>query len=244
MARLKVKRTKSQRRSGKRVKGKPRGTKSAARETKGAISETVGADPGGSDQKNRSTWTENSELAPEHPAPRPSAAVISAEGLCALTGFTDRWHRIVAAKGYYPPPVDGVYQMEATIRGLFKYQRELTAKSKEELQRKHELLLDKRIEQAEFDLSVAKQKYKPTAEIAVALMAIQEEQKSALNFFLIDQLPALNAGLDAAAQRKNNRECLVSICKRFQEWARQYEPPAAEKDLPAMNAGEKPEIKK
>ncbi len=149
---------------------------------------------------------------------------ISAQGLMALTGFGDSWHRKVAARGYFPPPVDGKYVLVATLQGLFKFQRELTEKAKGQLAAKQELLLDKKIEQADFDLSVAKKEFKPTGEISQKLMAISEEQKSALQFWLLDHLPAINAGLDATAQRANNRKCMVEICNRFQDWARKYLP--------------------
>jgi hypothetical protein len=46
---------------------------------------------------------------------------IPAKRLCALTGLTDRRHRQIADEGYFPPPVAGEYQLNATIAGLFKY---------------------------------------------------------------------------------------------------------------------------
>lgn len=51
-------------------------------------------------------------------------ATITGEQLEALTGLTDRRIRQLAKLGYFPPPVRGVYQQVATIRGLFKYYRE------------------------------------------------------------------------------------------------------------------------
>lgn len=56
----------------------------------------------------------------QHPQP----ATITGEQLEALTGLTDRRIRQLAKLGYFPPPVRGVYQQGATIRGLFKYYRE------------------------------------------------------------------------------------------------------------------------
>jgi hypothetical protein len=49
---------------------------------------------------------------------------IDAEALSALSGLTDRRHRQLAKAGYFPPPNNGQYPLNATIRGLFKYYRE------------------------------------------------------------------------------------------------------------------------
>lgn len=119
----------------------------------------------------------------------------------------------------FPPPVNGSYELQPTIKALIGYYRESATKSKAGLAAKQELLLDKKIERAEFDLSVSRNEFKPTAEIAKMTMAIGEELKSALQFHLIDQAPALNAGLDALTQRTNNKVILLSICKRMQSWA-------------------------
>lgn len=53
------------------------------------------------------------------------SAQISAEALCALTGLTDRRHRQIAKLGYFPPPLDGQYQQDLALQGLFRYYREL-----------------------------------------------------------------------------------------------------------------------
>lgn len=160
-----------------------------------------------------------SDLLKTLPSPPGGIEMIGAEELMALTGFSDSWHRKIADRGFYPPPLKGMYQKMATIQGLFKNQRELVSKAKENLARKHEDLLDRKIAQADHDLGVAREEFKPTSEVAKSLLAICEEQKSTLTFQLLDQLPALNAGLSAIEQRKNNRECLVAICKRLQDWA-------------------------
>lgn len=165
----------------------------------------------------------------------PSVELISAEELCELTGFSDSYHRKIAAQGYFPPPIQSAYQKKAAIMGLFKHQREIGERSKESLAQKQEILLDKKIERADFDMAVSRQQFKPTDEVAQKLMAISEEQKSALTFYLLDQLPSINAGLGAVDQRKNNRTAMVAICKRFQDWAQNYTAPAkpAAQDKPS-----------
>lgn len=53
---------------------------------------------------------------------------ISAENLCALTGLTDRRHRQLASQGFFPPPIQGQYQLTATIKGVLRFYRELHQK--------------------------------------------------------------------------------------------------------------------
>ena len=54
---------------------------------------------------------------------------IHGEKLEALTGLTDRRHRQLAKAGYFPSPVRGMYQLVATLRGMFNYYRELLNES-------------------------------------------------------------------------------------------------------------------
>jgi hypothetical protein len=63
----------------------------------------------------------------EEPAQQPGW--ITAENLCALTGYTDVHHREAAKAGYFPPPRKGLYQTKPTIQGLFRRERDLRAKS-------------------------------------------------------------------------------------------------------------------
>ena len=38
--------------------------------------------------------------------------------------MTDVWHREIAKKGFFPPPIDGFYDHDSTLNGLFRYFRE------------------------------------------------------------------------------------------------------------------------
>jgi hypothetical protein len=53
-----------------------------------------------------------------------AADLISAEKLTSLTGLTDRRHRQLADEGFFPKPVEGEYQRDATIRGVLRFYRE------------------------------------------------------------------------------------------------------------------------
>ncbi len=49
---------------------------------------------------------------------------ISSKELSELTGMTDRWHRRIAALGYYPQPRNGQYDFPKTVSGLLRFYRE------------------------------------------------------------------------------------------------------------------------
>jgi hypothetical protein len=70
---------------------------------------------------------------------------------------------------------------------------------------------------------------------ASKVFALGEEIKATLGFQLKDRLPALDAGLDAAAQRINNTNVYLEIMNRFQEFARQW----TEKEIEAAPVAKK-----
>lgn len=57
---------------------------------------------------------------------------ISSEMLCTLTGLSDRRHRQLAKDGYFPPPINGQYQLTSTLQGMFRYYREQMNKGSDE----------------------------------------------------------------------------------------------------------------
>jgi len=69
-----------------------------------------------------------------------SPSTISAVALVALTGLTDRRHRQLADAGFFPPPVKAQYLLTPTIQGMFRYYREMNARSGGEL---HAVKLEK-----------------------------------------------------------------------------------------------------
>lgn len=50
---------------------------------------------------------------------------ITSDQLCALTGLTDRRHRQLAKEGYFPPPKMSKYSFVPTLKGMFRYYREM-----------------------------------------------------------------------------------------------------------------------
>lgn len=77
------------------------------------------------------------------------SSALDAERLCGLTGLTDRRHRQIAKDGYFPPPVGGKYKLTETLRGLFRYYRELSQKrnSSTEDEKRKKLTAERKIEE-------------------------------------------------------------------------------------------------
>ena len=50
--------------------------------------------------------------------------------LCDICGLTDKHLRRLAQAGYFPPPHDGKYLVTPSLKGLFKYYREMAQRSK------------------------------------------------------------------------------------------------------------------
>jgi hypothetical protein len=146
-----------------------------------------------------------------------SKELIPADELERLTGLTDRRHRQIAEEGFFAKPEMGRYLREQTLAGMFRYFRE--SNGKDSLTKERVLLTrEKRIGAAK-DNAVRDGELESKKAIAGKLFALGEEIKSTLNFHLTDRLPALNAGLDATAQRVNNRAVMLEILRRWQEFA-------------------------
>lgn len=54
---------------------------------------------------------------------------ISAERLCAITGWSDQRHRQLAKLGYFPLPIETRYALVDTFAGIVRYLREARAKA-------------------------------------------------------------------------------------------------------------------
>lgn len=165
--------------------------------------------------------------------PKPATPdLISGDELELLTGLTDRRHRQIAQEGFFSKPEMGKYLRAEALAGMFRYYRE---RNEKDALTKERILLTrvKRIGEeknnAERDGELESKKA-----IAAKLFALGEEIKSTLNFHLTDRLPALNAGLDAALQRVNNRVVLLEILRRWREFAHKWiVTPADEPEKPA-----------
>lgn len=90
---------------------------------------------------------------------------ITAEKLCALTGLTDRRHRQIAKEGYFPPPIQGEYQLNATIAGMFRYYREAYQKTNRTLAEDKQTKIRREIELLELKISEQNRQLVPISEV-------------------------------------------------------------------------------
>lgn len=126
---------------------------------------------------------------------------ITAEKLCALTGLSDRRHRQLAREGYFPPPIDSVYQLGPTITGMFRYYREIgQRRSGTQAELKEEKL---RWETELLQTKVAREKRKAVdkAEVDRLLLHLGTRIKTILYERLETEAPPKLDGLPASAQR-------------------------------------------
>lgn len=139
---------------------------------------------------------------------------ITAEKLCALTGLSDRRHRQLAKEGYFPPPVDSVYQLAPTITGMFRHYRELgqrrsgtQAELKEE-KTKHEIALLK----AKLDRE--EKRVYDADEVHRVFMHIGTDIKGEITRLMESELPPKLDGLPAVQMRPILRDATVTILNR------------------------------
>lgn len=121
---------------------------------------------------------ESDDLRPSDRDHRPQT--ISAERLCEITSLTDRRHRQLAGQGYFPPPIRGLYQMERTLAGIIKYQREQLSKRNDELRVEQQSLARAKRQLAEEELAEFRGEYIMKSEIGPAIRNIAISQRAAL----------------------------------------------------------------
>lgn len=153
---------------------------------------------------------QNSKLAGE---------AVSYEELAEFTGLglTDRRYRQLAKDGFFPPPLQGKYQFEPTIRGLLRYLREardaMSARKQAIADEKHRAM--KRENDEADALLVSKAKF--VAEFRQVVAPIKE----ILNR-LENEYPLAVAGMDVPQARIYGRrmknEILGAWQKLFDQW--------------------------
>jgi hypothetical protein len=151
-----------------------------------------------------------------------SRLVISARDLCELTGLSDRRHRQLAEKGYFPPPIRGEYQRAETIEGLFKHFRELLAKKDDTLRKEQQKLTRAKREIAQEKLAAIRNEYVRKEEIGPALRNISLHQRSVLQAKLENEIAPNISGLTPVEVRARLAAAVDEICRIFQEGVKSW----------------------
>lgn len=148
----------------------------------------------------------------------PEVETITGDKLCGHTGLTDRRHRQLASEGYFPPPVKGLYQRDATLTGLFRYYREMgerTRNIKDKIDQEKERKLKLENDETEGRLTDTEKLH---AMIAPSLSAIREAVYQKLEM----EAPTAMATLDVPSARIIGRrmadELLAKWRSVFNAW--------------------------
>jgi hypothetical protein len=152
----------------------------------------------------------------------PLLQTISAEELCAITGLTDRQHRNLAKAGYFPPPIRGQYQREATKDGLIRYQRELLEKKDDTLKQEQKKLTTAKRKIAEKELQIMDEEYVRKDQLGPALRNISLHQRTVLQSKLENEIAPNLGGLTPVEIRARLAAAVDDICRIFQEGAKPW----------------------
>lgn len=147
-------------------------------------------------------------------ATKGSAALqtITADKLRELTGLTDQRHRQLAKEGWFPPPIESAYQLEATVSGLFRYYREANRRTKE----KSADLKDEKTKKENhlLNLKIAREEGRsiPREAVDTAVLDLAVRQRSELYRILVNELPSQIVGQDIATVRQALQAAADNVC--------------------------------
>tara|TARA_R110000787_G_scaffold162146_2_gene275534 strand:- start:166 stop:696 length:531 start_codon:yes stop_codon:yes gene_type:complete len=136
-----------------------------------------------------------------------SASTVTGSKLEILTGLTDRRLRQLAKAGYFPPPVNGKFQQNATIRGLFKYYREDYNQAAKTLNDAKLKKLRADAEMAQLKLAEAKRELIGRGVMSVFIRAWIAKLDLLLTAELENNLPPMLLGQPIDVMRSEMRQC-------------------------------------
>ena len=141
---------------------------------------------------------------------------ITSKELCAFTGYTDRQHRNIAAKGFFPAPARGKYKLKETISGMFKYLREqVEKKTRADIEERRACAKARRVK-VEAETGILLRQYVPRVEVLNCVQVSSEEMKRLL-YAKFSELPVKLQGLDVVAVNERLRNVADEICIQFQQ---------------------------
>lgn len=140
---------------------------------------------------------------------------ITAEKLCALSGLTDRRHRQLAAEGYFPPPIESMYQLAPTIQGLFRYYREHNTRTKEKLVNTKDEKTQKEIRLLDMKISEQERQSVKRSEVSKLLLQVSSKQKAVLFASLEREYPGKVVGRTASEISAHGRALADRLCDVF-----------------------------
>jgi hypothetical protein len=152
----------------------------------------------------------------ENKAPAAQATIaLTSDMLCSWTGLTDRRHRQIAAEGYFPAPVDGVYQLSKTIVGMFRYYREQAEKAKGRITDLRQENLEKQNRRLDIEIKKIEGEMIEMSEVDGAFMRIGLLLKAILFGALEQELPAKASGKTPEEIRLIARDIGDRMCECY-----------------------------
>ena len=116
--------------------------------------------------------------------------MISGEKLCTYTGLSDRRHRQLAAEGYFPVPVESMYDLGKTVSGIIRYYREAQGKSKLNLNELKAGKLERENKKLDFDIERISGQTVGIAALSEFMLRVSTKLKIRLYQFLEKEMPA------------------------------------------------------
>lgn len=148
---------------------------------------------------------------------------ITAQELCALSGLTDRRHRQLATEGYFPPPIESLYQLAPTIQGLFRYYREHNQRTKEKLVNTKDDKAQKEIRLLDMKIAREERRTVERAEVNTLLLHVASQQKAVLFAALEREFPGKVVGRTASEISAQGRALADRLCEIFQREVEQWQ---------------------
>jgi hypothetical protein len=131
--------------------------------------------------------------------------LISREELTAKTGWTDRQHRQIAKEGFFPAPVRGFYQREATLEGLICY---LVDKRNNPLVKSHVRVNEARALKIEKEIAATEKPRGVWVDPKSVGAAVQEISRQCI-WIARKEFGAFSAGVDGTQAGTQARQHLV-----------------------------------
>jgi hypothetical protein len=147
----------------------------------------------------------------------PESGTLSSEQLCAITGWTTRHLRRLAALGKFPPPIDGRYQAGKTLVGVITHLLELVRKKSNKLAKEQVALTKARREMVQEELAVIREKYEEKAVIGPALRNVSLHQRAVLQRMLEQELAPKLANLTTLEILPLMKAAVDTVCAVFRE---------------------------
>ena len=149
--------------------------------------------------------------------------MITADRLCGLTGLTDRRHRQLAADGYFPAPVESMYQMDATVTGIFRFYREHNARTKEKLVNTKDEKTQKEIRLLDMKIEEQERQSVKRSEVSKLLLQVSSKQKAVLFAALEREYPGKVVGRTASEISAHGRALADRLCEVFAREVEQWQ---------------------